>query len=514
MNNKTASHCGAPGAPTVCFLWLVPCALLFACAEPSEDTQPDGASIADMAPRDAATDAVEPVDAPLDGPEDSMATDAEPMPVDCSAIEMNGQWQVCESTPTSCAAVFTDSAGCVEVCAAAGLACAQVFEDVDDACQPDRTLPELDCTDTGHISDYCVCGEPPASRCGDGICDPAETCTVCEPDCGGCLPDDYRSLVDDAVGFARPTGGRDGPRVWVTNLNASGRGSLVEALSTAGPKWISFEEGLRGTISPERALRVPADTTIDGRGADITLARGLQMRGVSATNIIIHNLRFDITENEDGVTVRDGADQIWVDHCTFESWGDGAIDVTNGIAESNTRVTVSFVRLIGGSKGMLISASSDPSLGHSDENLYVTHHHNQYLGVSERLPRARFAKVHVFNNFYDEWRRYAIGASTLSEVLVQNNIFDADSSDQACIVQCIGADCDFHGAAPGALRAVDNTLDQGPTPAVCETGGEDRVFDEFPGSAPPYPYTLEMADDALRQKILREAGWREIPSPP
>ncbi|MCA9624277.1 MAG: hypothetical protein KC731_34870, partial [Myxococcales bacterium] len=220
-----------------------------------------------------------------------------------------------------------------------------------------------------------------------------------------------------------------------------------------------------------------------------------------------------VTGSDDGVQIRNGADEVWVDHCSFDQWGDGAVDVTNGIANVMTKVTVSWSRLTGGSKGMLISATSDPSFGWVDENLYVTHHHNYYTGVLERTPRTRFAKVHTFNNVAHDWGGYAVGASTLAEILVENNVFDAGANERACRTACIGDDCMFHGGVGGAVRASGNLLDQGSILAVCETASPSIVLDEFPGAAPPYPYTLEVADGALRQAVESGAGWRSVPLP-
>ncbi len=78
-------------------------------------------------------------------------------PVDCSKISDAG-FEVCSSSATSCAAVFTKAEGCAEVCAAAGLTCSAVYENATDGCAADMSRPALSCAGTGHDSDYCVCG--------------------------------------------------------------------------------------------------------------------------------------------------------------------------------------------------------------------------------------------------------------------------------------------------------------------------------------------------------------------
>lgn len=84
-------------------------------------------------------------------------------PVDCTPLTEAGH-ELCSTTATSCGVVFTDGSGCTAVCASGGLACISAFENLDATCGPDDGLPALPC-DSGHQSDYCVCGadESPGS---------------------------------------------------------------------------------------------------------------------------------------------------------------------------------------------------------------------------------------------------------------------------------------------------------------------------------------------------------------
>jgi len=122
-------------------------------------------------------------------------------PVDCSAID--DAWELCDSGPGFCAAVFDDGAGCAAVCAAAGLTCSEVWEDMDGACAPDMTRPALGCDSaSGHDSDYCVCtgtgmpgsggsggdsgagGESGEGGSGGGDVGPGEVLDLCDPPAG------------------------------------------------------------------------------------------------------------------------------------------------------------------------------------------------------------------------------------------------------------------------------------------------------------------------------------------
>lgn len=71
-------------------------------------------------------------------------------------------------------------------------------------------------------------------------------------------------------------------------------------------------------------------------------------------------------------------------------------------------------------------------VGHSDLNdaedtnaLKVTFHHNWWAdGVAERMPRVRFGKVHLFNNYYSSaGNTNGIGVGVSGSVLIENNVF-------------------------------------------------------------------------------------------
>ncbi len=86
-------------------------------------------------------------------------------PVDCSELP-NAGYALCSATNDTCSAVFSDSAGCTAVCATAGLACETAYENVDGVCAANMDLPALPC-DSGHQSDFCLCGRG-ASAPGSG----------------------------------------------------------------------------------------------------------------------------------------------------------------------------------------------------------------------------------------------------------------------------------------------------------------------------------------------------------
>jgi pectate lyase len=212
-------------------------------------------------------------------------------------------------------------------------------------------------------------------------------------------------------------------------------------------------------------IRVPANTTIVGLGTDATV-RGAWFdirpggtTGNVTANVIIRNITFeDVADcfpqwapNDgatgnwnslyDAISVRN-ATHVWVDHNTFRDrttrdetlpvyYGrlyqvhDGHVDVTN---QSNY-VTISWNRFLEHDKVMLIGSSDNIA----DRNfLNVTIHHNFFKGVGQRVPRVRFGKVHVYNNFYKIQHLptygYTWGVGAESQIYAENNFFVTDKT--------------------------------------------------------------------------------------
>jgi len=200
-------------------------------------------------------------------------------------------------------------------------------------------------------------------------------------------------------------------------------------------------------------LKVPSDTTIVGLpGATI---RHLNLHVDKADNVIIRNIRFedaadcfpqwDPTDGEtgnwnslyDNISVT-GSTHVWVDHNTFTDgtnpdsaqplyfgrpyqMHDGQTDITNG----SDFVTVSWNEFSGHDKTMLIGSTNNPAA--DSGKLSVTVHHNHFSDTLQRLPRVRFGKVHVYDNYYEVPDAatfvYAIGVGVQSQIVAENNYF-------------------------------------------------------------------------------------------
>lgn len=217
------------------------------------------------------------------------------------------------------------------------------------------------------------------------------------------------------------TGGAGGPTVTVSNFTDF----EFYVDNDTGP----FIIQVVGTINLGGSnVRVRDNKTIIGLGTNATLVGDLKVAGNN--NVILRNIIFTNPNgagDNDGLTLQDCLN-IWVDHCTFVDCDDGSLDITHGA----DWVTVSWCHFY----------YTNPSnnhrfsnlVGHSDNNsgedagkLHVTFHHNWWGQlVHERMPRVRFGRVHVFNNFYNSpGNNNCIRAARDSEILVENNYFDS-----------------------------------------------------------------------------------------
>ena len=127
-----------------------------------------------------------------------------------------------------------------------------------------------------------------------------------------------------AEGFgAYASGGRGGTVVHVTNLNESGTGSLMDAVSQPN-RIVVFDVGGVINLSPSAIISVASNVTVAGQtapGGGITIYGNRVV--TNGTNVILRFLRMrgsiNMASDKCAVTV-DGASNIIYDHCSI-SWG-------------------------------------------------------------------------------------------------------------------------------------------------------------------------------------------------
>jgi len=302
----------------------------------------------------------------------------------------------------------------------------------------------------------------------------------------------------DLIGFGRKTtGGKGGEVCLVTNLNNTGSGSLRQCAESVGPRWIRFN--LSGTINLSSKIWVTSNKTIDGRGQDITV-RGQGLDIWTETNVIIHNIKID-SAAVDGIRINRGTTNVWIDHVTLTKATDERIDIG---ADCND-ITISRTKFTGtGGYGVLVSP---PSQYTGSTLTRVTLHHNHFDQIGERSPRVSRGKVHSFNNFYDRWNGgYAVGASRLSYLLSENNIWQSGTRTRGMWAQAMGTETE----APVSVKSVGEWL---VNQVDIETRNPQGIQDLFNNPTSDYPYTLEAANSELMSNIVSNSGWQDIAAP-
>lgn len=304
----------------------------------------------------------------------------------------------------------------------------------------------------------------------------------------------HERVLDELIGFGQgTTGGAGGPIIEVTNLQDSGPGSLRDAATAPGPAWIRF--GISGVIDLVSSIKVTSDKTIDGRGADVTIAGdGLFVQNGEGNVILLYLKLRDASD--DLIRFYNGGSYMWVHHCDLSNGGDGAFDATEGV----TNITVSYTHIFDHDKAMLIGAGSDTGDGAS---MRWTAHHNWYDNTVQRLPFIRFGRAHSFNNLY-MWKHGTAMSARIppAQMLVENSVFMPQTH--------VGHKLITEASNRGAARLRGN-LERPLKGDVIEYTEylPDTVFDPTES----YAYTLETADDALIARLQAEAGWQAVDFP-
>ncbi len=223
-------------------------------------------------------------------------------------------------------------------------------------------------------------------------------------------------------GFAsKATGGVGGATVVVRTAEA-----LRAAAMSPDPRIIRIVGSF-----PIGTVTVGSNKSLIGSG-DSVLA-GTLLLGGGTRNVIIQNLGLTnpMSGNGggggDGITVR-GGKLIWIDHCTVFDCGDGCIDVTNGAND----VTISWCkfsytdqpshRFVMLAIGPLKKRNGKKPTGF----LNLTLHHNWFAeGCQSRMPAARRARIHSYNNYFTcRDNEYCTNGRRDSEILSRSNFYD------------------------------------------------------------------------------------------
>lgn len=252
-----------------------------------------------------------------------------------------------------------------------------------------------------------------------------------------------------------------------TTTSCTGMGAIIKALEK-GEETTPLDFRFIGQVScpkSEQKLnqidikRAVAPITIEGVGNDAFALFDFNL--VEANNVEVRNLGFKdmTTKDEDGVTIKDASQRIWVHNCDFfyggqgsdedQAKGDGAVDLKG----TSTKITVSDNHYWDSGKVNLCG------LGESAD-YEISYARNWFDHSDSRHPRVRTGSIHVYNNYYDGVAKYGVGACTGSSIFVEGNYFrntskPVMSSKQGTDAQGSGT---FSSEAGGIIKMYDNIM--------------------------------------------------------
>lgn len=282
------------------------------------------------------------------------------------------------------------------------------------------------------------------------------------------------------VGWASLNGGTTG-----------GVGGQIVTVTTKEELHSALNSSDKLVINVSGLISFPTET-ITGSGANKTIQGvdtnsgwygSVKISGATATNIILRNLTLK-TENRDPLLIQSEAKNVWVDHCSFVH----GVDELMSVKDAADYITVSWCRFEYPSPGShnfaaLIGSTDDHPI--DEGHLNVTWHHNWFAdNVEGRMPRVRYGKNHVFNNyFHSPGNGYCVSSRYEAQVLLENSYFENVNSP-------------WDKQQTGLLKTSGNVL---VNTSGSATPSNDAVF------IPPYAYTLEDPATA-RAAIIAGAG--------
>jgi pectate lyase len=285
-------------------------------------------------------------------------------------------------------------------------------------------------------------------------------------------PIGWASVAD--LGLDGTTGGGAAAPVMVATLM-----DLTTAVAGTAPAVVQLGASITGSV------KIGSNKTVLG-APGVVFTGHIGVSGSS--NVIVRDLTIvgnncndnaDCQSGADAVTIDHEAHHVWFDHCDVSDGSDGNLDT----ASAADYVTISWTKFWysgnrpGGHQFSNLIGSSDSATGDAG-HLRVTWHHDWWADhVGERMPRVRYGQVHLFNNLYTAaGNNTCVGLGVGANLLMEDEVFD------------------------GVARTIDLTHADASSVAVSfanvYTGGT-RASAERDGAVftPPYPYTLQSADD-------------------
>lgn len=366
---------------------------------------------------------------------------------------------------------------------------------------------------------------------------------------------DYLPIVPGSAGFGMHTVAGSGRHlstpattvIKVTNLDASGEGSLKAAIDATGPRVVVFE--VSGTIQLTGDLRISNPyITIAGQTAP---SPGITIRGgaltVTAHDVLIQHMRVRVGDNLpgpsagdrdalkiNGTQVPNTTYNVVIDHCSF-SW---AVDETISLWNETGGVTVQNSIM---SEALNNSIHPEGAHGYGPifgyfETSKVTFVGNLLAHQTGRNPFSYAAQLVMVNNVVYNYQNRAATLAGLSGVVTKNTIIGnvfirgvnttgsfkpiwmwgsgsapmvAGSKvyvDDNAAVEFDGSDpwsVVYNGAGPDFVATSPPTWNNGLT--VIPTAG-DQVFDRVTDNVGARPLDRDPVDDRVVNDVINGTG--------
>lgn len=311
-------------------------------------------------------------------------------------------------------------------------------------------------------------------------------------------------LLSERGGYGgQVTGGAAGPVVHVTTAAEQGPGSLRAAVAGDAPRWVVFDGDY--SIRLTSGLRVGRNKTIDGRGRNVTIS-GPRTDGlllVDTSNVIVNDLtmrdfgdvtRTDQNDTPDAIHL-ERARGVWLHRLRLSHAGDKLIAISGG----SDAITVDRSHFFDQEQVFQIG---NQATADSLAPPTVTIDHNFFDRTGYRNPVVSYGRAHIYNNYFLDWKNYAVRSQRDAQVYLENNVFVGGRSQKAAVTTAVGDGCnDAHtrcDTRPGLLVAVGNSVQNAKI-------SQERPSLVFRPSA-AYRYTPSSADAVLVRSLLATVG--------
>lgn len=228
-------------------------------------------------------------------------------------------------------------------------------------------------------------------------------------------------------------------------------------------KFSSSAEGLQ--IKGNKAYS-EMNITIEGVGNDATIhGFGFLLRNACSVELRNFGIMWCM---DDAVSMDTDNSNLWIHNLDLfygrpggaadQKKGDGTLDIKG----DSKYTTLSYNHMWDNGKSSLCGMTSE-----SGPN-YLTYHHNWFDHSDSRHPRIRTMSVHIYNNYYDGNSKYGVGATSGSDVFVENNYFRnckypmLSSKQGSDVNNGVGTSDQtkgtFSGEAGGSIKAFGNFM--------------------------------------------------------